>query len=123
MLIVTFRPDHAYRLIAIPYQTQASRPGDNIVYRYLDVNLDRLVKYSQGNNIIQCAISFENKKAPDCTHVMKGMHHQCSEWYDRLLMRHVYKGHEYVSLFQINPAHYNRQDVTHFGIFETVPVL
>jgi hypothetical protein len=38
-------------------------------------------------------------------------------------VRHAYKGHEYVSLFQMNPAHYNRQDVTHFGIFEAVPVL
>jgi hypothetical protein len=38
-------------------------------------------------------------------------------------LRHAYKGHEYISLFQINPAHYNRQDVTYFGIFETVPVL
>jgi hypothetical protein len=38
-------------------------------------------------------------------------------------LRHAYKGHEYAFLFQINPAHYNRQDITYFGIFETVPVL
>jgi hypothetical protein len=40
ILIVALRPDHAHRLIAIPYYAQASRPGDNIVYRYLNVNLD-----------------------------------------------------------------------------------
>jgi hypothetical protein len=38
-------------------------------------------------------------------------------------LRHAYKGHEYIPLFQINLAHYNRQDVIHFGIFEAVPVL
>jgi hypothetical protein len=38
-------------------------------------------------------------------------------------VRHAYKGHEYAPLFQMSPAHYNRQDVTHFGIFEKVPVL
>jgi hypothetical protein len=52
MLMVAFRPNHVYRLMAILYYIQASRPGDNIVYRYLDVNLDRLVKHSQGNNIV-----------------------------------------------------------------------
>jgi hypothetical protein len=75
MLIVTFRPNHAYRLMAISYYTQASRPGDNIVYRYLNVNLDRLIKHFQENIIIQCAISFENKKVPDCTYVIRGMHY------------------------------------------------
>src|SRR5450755_1209053 len=74
MLMVALRPNHTYRLMAIPYHTQASRPRDNIVYRHLDVNLNRLVKHSQGNNIVQCAISFENKKAPDCTHIVKGIH-------------------------------------------------
>jgi hypothetical protein len=75
MLMVALRPDYAYRLMAIPYHIQTSRPRDNIVYRHLDVNLDRLVKHSQRNNIIQCAISFENEKAPNCTYVMRGMHH------------------------------------------------
>jgi hypothetical protein len=75
MLIMALRLDHAHRLIAIPYHTQVSRPGDNIAYRHLNVNLDRLVKHSQGNNVIQCAISFENERTPDCTHIVKGIHH------------------------------------------------
>ena len=79
MLIVALRPDHAHRLITIPYHTQISRPGDNIVYRHLDVNLDRLIKHSQKNNIVQCAISFENERTPNCTHVVREMHYQCSE--------------------------------------------
>jgi hypothetical protein len=75
MLMVAFRPNHTHRLIVISYHIQTSRPGDNIVYRHLDVNLDRLIKHSQGNNIVQCAISFENEKTPNYTYVVRGMHH------------------------------------------------
>ena len=77
ILIMALRPDHAHRLMVIPYYIQTSRPGDNIVYRHLNVNLDRFIKHSQGNNIVQCAISFENEKAFNCTHVVRGMHYQC----------------------------------------------
>ena len=79
ILMMAFRPDHAYRLMAISYYTQISRPGDNIVYRYLNVNFDRLVRHFQGNNVVQYAISFESERAPNCTHVVREMHHQCSE--------------------------------------------
>jgi hypothetical protein len=49
---ITFRPDEAWRLISYPYYAKYALLSNNTFFRYIDINISRLLESERDKHII-----------------------------------------------------------------------
>lgn len=74
MLYIFFCLDYAWRLISFLYYTKNTLFGEQISFRYIDINIQDFIDTGYRGNIIQGSVSFTDKDKLNCTEYIPGMY-------------------------------------------------
>ena len=86
---VLLRPDHAWRLISVPWYSKSTSAGAQTAFRHLDINIPRYLSRGRSANIIQGAVTLSDEDPANCTELLLGMHRQglLQQWWERVEQR------------------------------------
>ena len=121
MLYAALRPDKNWRLVLYPYYAKYAKEGDNIYFRYIDLNIPALLAKERGSAMIQGSLSLDNEDEENCTVILAGMYRKLGEWWQRCCDR----GQETDGfVHRITETMFTREDATVLGVdWKRVPCM
>ena len=84
---VACRPDRQWRLIARPYITKDTDPGESTGFLHLDLNVGRYVQDGSGGSLLSSSLSLDDETPHGCTVVVPGFHKHIRAWHERVEAR------------------------------------
>jgi len=82
------RFDKQWRLIAFPYYTKDTDPGESLAFKHLDINLMKYIdENADGSALLSSSIAFDDEDEDNCTTTVLGFHRFIRQWANRLLER------------------------------------
>ena len=81
LIYVVLHSDHNYYLISYSYYSKFQAAFNKTFFRYINLNILKLVNERKEQYIIQGSVSLNNEKKEDCTEMLLEMHHHLGEWW------------------------------------------